>query len=214
MKRSDWIIAGFLAVLFLAVLAGGLIFWLQSQAYQNAAAQEPIVSFAAGEVVDGGVTAGNAIQMGQLAAQQQWQADALTVSASATIVRFETIEDLYTGRASWAVVYYSPIASSIATYTVMDGQANFLNSKQVENAPATFDAQFMSLDSGQAFSLALANGGEELFQGEAQRVATLKVEQNQQTGRLEWLIAIQNETSGAHKNFRIDALSGEILSQS
>lgn len=214
MKRSDWIIAGFLAVLFLMVLAGGLIFWLQSQAHQNAAALEPVASFGSGQMADGGITAGNAIQMGWSVAQEQWQADALAVSASATIVRFETVEDLYGGRASWTVVYYSPIASSIATYIVRDGQVNFLSAKQVENPPATFDAQFMSLDSGQAFSLALANGGEELFQGQAQRVATLKVEQNPQSGRLEWLIAIQNETSGAHKSFSIDALTGEILSQS
>ncbi|MEM8861723.1 MAG: PepSY domain-containing protein [Chloroflexota bacterium] len=212
MKRSDWIIAGFLAVLFLMVLGGGMIFWLQAQAYQSTASTSPVgPSVSNSSQLAEDTTAGSALNLSHVSAQQLWQADALPVSASATIVRFETVEDLYTGRASWAAVFFSPIASSIATYTVVDGKVSLLSSKVVEEAPLTFDTVDMRLDSGQAMTVALASGGEELFEGEAQRVATLKVEINSETGRLEWQIAIQNETSGAYKFFRIDAVTGEVL---
>ena len=210
MKRTDWIIAGFLAVLILAVLSGFLIFWLQSQASSTGLAQQPIDE--RGSSVTSGITADDALVIANSAATQ-WQPDAQLVSASATIIRFEELADIYSGRTNWNMIYYSFNSSSLATFTVTQNGASLLNSKSIDIVPLTIDQSILTLNSGQAMTMAMANGGEVLFVGQAQRVAHLSLERKPE-GRTEWQIAVQNETAGLNGIFRMDAATGELIEKS
>ena len=105
MKRTDWIIAGFLAVLILGVLGGFLIFWLQSQAALNQPVSQE--AYDRGGAASAGITADDAFTIANQAAAQ-WQPDAQMVSAAATIVRFEALEDIYGGRTNCCLLYTSP----------------------------------------------------------------------------------------------------------
>ena len=212
MKRTDWIIAGFLAVLILAVLGGFLIFWLQSQAQANALATGGEVSYERGSVTVAGITADDAFQIANASAIQ-WQPDAQLITASATIVRFDKLEDIYSGRTNWNIVYYSFSTSSVATFAVTQAGATLLSDKAVDFVPRTIDQSVITLNSGQAMSLAMANGGDTLFVGDAQRVAHLRLERKEE-GRTEWQIAIENETAGLNGIFRIDAATGELIEKS
>ena len=197
MKRTDWIIAGFLTVLFLFTLGGVMVFWLQSRAYTNLPAGASAASAVQNESGNG-MTAKQAFSAAdQLAIQ--WQPDAQILSASATIVRFETLEDIYNGKADWTVVYYSPIAKAVAEYTVTENSASFLNAKSTDVNVSLLDLETVRLDSNQAMTIAVSNGATDLFEGEADRVALLKLEQSIQTGRPEWRIFIQNETTGRRR---------------
>lgn len=210
MKRTDWIIAGFLAVLILGVVGGFLIFWLQSQAALN----QPISqdTYERGGAATAGITADDAFLIANQAAFQ-WQADAQLVSAAATIVRFNELQDIYGGRTNWNVVYYSPSTSSLATYVVTPNGASLLNAKSIDFVPLTISPEQLALNSGQAMTLAMANGGDAMFVGEAQRVAHMSVEKKP-IGTVEWQIVIQNETSGVSGQYRIDATTGELLVES
>ena len=208
MKRTDWLIAGFLTVLFLFTLGGVMVFWLQSQAYANLPTETSIDTGSQNSSGEG-LTAKDAfLAADQLAAQ--WQIDAQIISASAKIVQFEALEDIYNGKANWTIVYYSPIARAVANYTITENGASFLNAKTVDVDLALLDLEKVVLDSNQAMTIAVSNGAATLFEGEADRVASLKLEQSQQTGRPEWRIFIQNETSGASRNFYIDAETGQL----
>lgn len=209
MKRKDWLIAGLIAVLFLFVLGGIVIFWLQSQAYANL--PEDVVSGTSQQTQgnEKGITAKEAFLTAEPLAIQ-WQADAQLVSASAQIIQFNAIEDVYNGKANWSVVYYSPIAQAIANYTITPNGAGFLNAKKIDIKLPILDLEKIKLDSGQAMTIAVSNGAAPLFEGEADRVAFLKLEQSQQTGQPEWHISIQNETSNAFKSFNIDAETGQL----
>ncbi len=211
MKRTDWIISGFLAVLFLAVIGGFLIFWLQSRALANAPASQ-VNNYERGGTVKDGITAVDALGTADIAAQA-WQADAQMVTASATIVRFDQLEDIYGGRTNWNVVYYSPSTAQFGTFTVTDQGAKLLGSKQADFVPRTIERNVVVLNSGQAMTLAVANGGSELFVGDAQRVAHLRLEKKE-SGLAEWFIIIQNETAGLNMQFRIDAENGVLIEKS
>ncbi len=210
MKRTDWIIAGFLAVLILGVVGGFLIFWLQSQAALNQPVSQEV--YDRGGASAAGITADDAFSIANQAAAQ-WQADAQMVSAVATIVRFEALEDIYGGRTNWNVTYYSASSASLATFVVTQNGANLLNSKTIDFVPLTIRPEQLAINSGQAMTIAMANGGDAMFVGEAQRVAHLSLEKLA-GDRVEWQIVIQNETAGISGQYRIDAFTGELLVES
>lgn len=208
MKRTDWLIAGLLTVLFLFTAGGVMVFWLQSRAYANLPAEVTNVSSIQNDS-GSGITAKQAFTAAdQLAAQ--WQPDAQILSASATIVQFDTLEDIYNGRANWTVVYYSPIAKAVAEYTVTQNSASFLNAKSTDVRVTVLNFEKVVLDSNQAMTVAVSNGAAALFEGEADRVALLKLEQSAETGQPEWRVFIQNETTGAFKNIYVDAVTGQV----
>lgn len=210
MKRTDWLIAGFLAVLFLFVVGGLMVYWLQSNAYANLPT-EITPSVKSGILDDVGVTARQAIESSAVLAKD-WQADAVVVSASATILQFSDLQAVYSGKASWSVVYFSPSTSSVATFTINATGSSFLNEKKIDIVPKWIAADGIELDSGNAMAVALSNGGINLLTNEdAERVVSLAIRPHSDTGQAEWQVFIQNESTGAFLNFQIDALSGEII---
>lgn len=212
MKRTDWLIAGFLAVLFLFVVGGIMVFWLQSQAYANLPNNSPSLANNQNGAAEG-VKAKDAFLAADPLAKQ-WQPDAQIVSASATIVRFDTLEDIYSGKANWTIVYYSPSTAAVATYTVSPNGVGFLNTKAIETQLPIIEREKVILDSNQVLTIAISNGAAFLFEGIADRVVLLQLEQAQQVGRPVWRIFIQNETSGAFRDFSIDSEEGQIIEQS
>jgi hypothetical protein len=214
MKRTDLLIAGFLAVLFLFAAGGMMVFWLQSNAYANLTPESPALVRKRSSDVIAGVTAKSAIELTETNAKQ-WQADAVIISVSATILKFDSLEDIYNGQANWTIVYYSPAALAVATFTGNGTNSNFLNAKKIDIVPQGIDFNSVQLDSGNAMVVAMSNGGRDLLGGEqAQRVAHLMLTQQQDSDQAEWQIVIQNETSGTHLTFRINAASGEVLEKS
>lgn len=208
MKRIDWLVAGFLAVLCLFVVGGVLVFWLQSQAYSNLPT-EALNDVGQTDSAGDGLVAKQALLAADELAKQ-WQPDAKIVSASASIDQFETLEAAYGGKSNWTVIYYSQVASSIASYTVTDKGASFLNSKVVDTQLSTLDVEKIVLDSNQAMTIALSNGANLLFEGKADRIVSLRLVQSEESGRSEWKIFIQNETSGDFLNFYIDTETGQV----
>lgn len=210
MKRTDWIISGFLAVLILAVSGGFLVFWLQARAESN----RPIVTNAPSNnsTASSGISVVDAFALADERAKS-WQPDAQIANATASIVRFEQVEDIYGGRTNWNIIYYSATTSSVATVVVTDQTATVLGTKTIDFVPPLADVAALKLNSGQAMTMAMANGAEVLFVGQAERVAHLTLEKTDE-GRTEWQIVIQNETTGLRGIFRIDAVTGELIEKS
>lgn len=210
MSRLEWILSGLLAILLIAVIALGLILWLQPD---TADLPPPDISGAAvGPAGTGSQqTALLALNPARDAARQ-WQPDAELLSVSATWPRGASRDMLTDGMASWTFSFYSAAAETVASFSVIDGRANLMTQGPPVDPAAVQTIGGWTVDSQDAIRIMLEQGGEELLQREPDAASlTMTLSADPQTGEPQWFVSLIGQRPDQAVTVWIDANSGETV---
>jgi hypothetical protein len=218
MNRLEWILGILLVVLLLAVVVLSFVFWFQPQA--RTAAGPPnsatVIAARADDIAPTSVFEGQTAKIAFATAQrraQEWQSDAMLLSATATWPQGARQEELLTGETTWGFTFYAPSTGATATISVVEDKAQLVSQGTHQPASPPLDAGGWKLDSKEAIQSLLDEGGAGFISNEGVTILTmtLSTDNQYQNNRVEWLLALIAPQSGHTLTMRLDANSGEIL---
>lgn len=194
MSRFEWILGAVLAVM--VVIIGGLlaIFWLQGRPDDSV-----------NNSTTPGRTARGALQTAQPAAER-WADDAELINIQSS---WSPGSDFASGEADWSLTFYSPEKRATALFTVVDGQASLLSSRQASQAFDPVDPEQWRVDSPAVTTEVLASGGREFIasEGESTLILTLNL-----ADPPTWTAILISQESRRNLGIIINAGSGEVIS--
>lgn len=143
MRRTEWIVGSILGFVVVGAIAGLLIYWLNSQPYEELDINN-IENLTALEAYD----------LAQPLAQA-WSGDAALLTARAG---WQPQVDFTDGRASWNFVFYSAGKRATAMITVADNKAQLVRTSLTTSRVQTGDLSGWQVDSPAAINQLLQLG--------------------------------------------------------
>lgn len=222
-NRLEWLLGILLIILLIVVVVLSLVFWFRPDAPGGSLGNGRLPNNTATTVAQNarqiaptpifeGQTAKVAYEKANDLAQN-WHSDARLLSATATWPQGTPVEDLLTGKITWAFVFYSSNASKITTITVADSQTRYIGEADSSRAYNVQDITGWRFDSNQAIQTLLDQGGYNFINQENITVLTMALTTHDQTPsrQMEWLISLIGTESGKSIDLRLNATTGEIL---
>lgn len=211
MKRTDWILGIGLAILLLAILAFGLLFWQQSRLDL---ALTPIAPVGTAVPINNSSITGETSLIALARAQQiaeNWQTGAQLVNASASWPLNAQPNQLQDGIAEWSFTFYDATTNTVADISVVSGKASLSRTYTPRGELRPLRTGGWQVNSDKAIAIFMENGGSAFYEREGQIVLFARLSTVETSGRMEWLIAAVSEITNNSLTMWIDATSGEIL---
>jgi hypothetical protein len=157
-----------------------------------------------------GFTAREAYSMAQQEAQA-WQDDAQLVGATASWNSVQA-DQLLRQNASWGFTFLSPQARQVRIVSV--GQESAQGVQTINATPRTLalDPASWQVDSPQALTLFLDNGGREFLAQHPAATVTLRLGREQGAERSAWLAFGLDSSDRSSMTLQVDATTGEVTS--
>ena len=199
MRLRLWIVIG-LAAVVLAIYGALIFLWMGSS--QG-------LAFDAGGSTDL-MTALKAYDLAEKVAQD-WKGDAVPSSASCAWTN-PTEAELLEGKMAWGFNFISPSSAEVQTISVFKGRAGALKTDRVEDIPKTLSVVGWKVDSPQAMSIFLDNGGRDfLIAGHPDTNVHMHLSARADAGRLLWTVSALSATSGTYISVQVDATSSDMV---
>lgn len=221
MNRLEWILGIILVVLLLVVGALSLTFWFRNDRTPVSAPVAAVnsattIAQRADDIAPTPDYNGRSAIIAFAAAQNSaldWQPDAQLLSAQATWPQGATADYLQQGTESWGFTFYAPGVQKIAIFSVVEDNVNLVTEGDHQQTAPLLSASGWNLDSNEAVDIFLAEGGNAFLneKGVATLTMSLKANDVEANGRLEWQIALFSTQTGQTFSMLLDATSGEVL---
>ena len=220
MNRLEWILG---VILLLLVLVVGLFAFRLWQQDGNLATV-PAVPTAVPEVIVEQAVAPTPAFAGETAKAAyaearglavQWAPDAELVTATATWPQGTTEAMLQTGSATWGFTFFSARAGETAVITVVDGEAQLVNSSTYVQtvAPQAALLDQWELDSEQVIDQFLTAGGSAFISEADATTFSMTLGSQNSEGILDWSLTLFEPENGRSLYIRYDAQTGDILQE-
>ena len=216
MSRTEWILGLVLAALLIAVGYFAIAYWLGPSDLPvtvDGTVVAPTRAVEVGAVPTPAFVGDTALLAFGLAQQEiaGWEADAILLSAKATFPYGNALEDSREGRSNWTFTFYSPAAAQVKTVSVVAGTVSGVGERAVEEAFTPAGVGGWRLDSNEILALFLEQGGEEFLSQNNVSTLTMALTTDNESGRIEWLIALFGDQTNRSLTMTMDAGSGETL---
>lgn len=207
MSRLEWILAAILSILLIAVVGLGLALWLRP----GIGTAPPLPTVDAPVASTPGIARNTAILSYSIAraAARDWQPDARLARASATWTQGASREELLSGRATWDFTFFSTGAGTMAIISVIEEEAVLITEQAVDQEPALADVSGWQVDSPDAVTRLMQEGGEAFLRGAGVTTLTATLNAARENGQIEWFLSLIPEYSGESLTMRINASNGE-----
>jgi hypothetical protein len=216
MSRLEWILGILLVVLLGAVIVLSLLFWFQPDppTVAGASGSAAILATRANVIAPTSTFAGQTARVAFAPAQNvasEWREDAVLLNASATWPQGADQQQLLAGETTWGFTFYSAASQSIAAISVVDGQASLISQGENEGQLLPVNSEGWRLDSREAIEQFLSEQGREFMAASGVTTLTMMLTTGNESGRIEWLVSMFANQTGASLTMLIDATSGDIL---
>ncbi|MFQ5419796.1 MAG: hypothetical protein ACE5EY_05480 [Anaerolineae bacterium] len=217
MSRLEWALGIVLVLLLIVVIVLSVMFWFQPEPFQASPADTAATAVAqrAHQIAPTSVFEGRTAKISYAKALKTavaWQADAQLSAVNATWPQGTDRRTLLTGETTWNYIFYSPSKGANATIAVTEDTAALISDAAASGAPIP-DVTSWDLDSKDAMALFMNAGGDEFLESQGITTLTMILNSNEVDGRLEWLILLFAPANGNALTTKIDATSGQIISQ-
>lgn len=216
MSRLEWALGIVLVLLLIVVIVLSVVFWFQPKPFQAGPVDTAATAVAqrAKQIAPTAVYQGLTAKIGYAAAVEtavSWQADAQLSAVNASWPQGTDRRTLLTGETTWNYIFYSPSLGANATIAVAEDTAALVSSASAAGAVIP-DVTAWELDSKDAMTLFLDEGGDTFLETEGITTLTMILNSNEENGRLEWLILLFAPANGRALTTKIDATSGQVIS--
>ena len=140
-----------------------------------------------------------------------WQDDVQLLNAKATFPYGNAQEDIEQGRSNWTFTFYSPAAQRVKTVAVVAGTVSPIGERDVTTVLSPAGIGGWRLDSNEILTLFMAQGGEQFLQQNQVSTLTMALTTDNESGRIEWLVALFGDQTNRSLTMKMDAGSGEVL---
>ncbi|MEM7113304.1 MAG: hypothetical protein AAF614_12790 [Chloroflexota bacterium] len=220
MNRLEWILGIILLLLVLFVGVFAFRLWQQGDGSAAVIALPTAVpeAIVAQDVAPTPAFAGETAKVAFAEARGlavQWAADAELVTATATWPQGSTEAMLQTGSSTWGFTFFSSGAEETAVITVVDGEAQLVNSSAYvqEVSPQVVLVDQWELDSQQVIDQFLTAGGSEFMGETGPTTFSMTLGSQNSEGILDWSLTLFEPENGRSLYIRYDAQTGDILQE-
>jgi hypothetical protein len=203
-SRKEWTILIVLVVLVLAVYGGLLLVVARGgRAQVESAAPRPTPSGSVG-------TAQEAYPLAREVARA-WQPDARLSYASGAWGIGASPQELLEGKTKWGFHFISAGAKQFCVVSVVAGEAQLIESGRIPRVPVLLEVADWYLDSPQALSIFLDQGGRDFLAAHADADVHLRLLTHIENETLLWLAIGLSADDGLAYTVRIDAVTGAVV---
>lgn len=203
-SKKEWTILGALVVLVLGVY-GGLLFVVTrgGGADVKSAARRPTPPWPVR-------TAQEAYSLAEEVARA-WQPDARLSNASSAWGSGATPQELLEGKTTWGFHFVSPAAKQFCVISVVGDEVQVIESGSIPRVPVLLEVADWHVDSPQALSIFLDNGGRDFLAAHADADVHLRLLTSIENGSLLWLAVGLSANDGLAHTVPIDAVTGAVV---
>ena len=203
-SRKEWTILITLAVLVLAVYGGLLLFVSRGGgAKVESAVPRPTPPWKV-------LTAREAYPLAEGAAKA-WQPDAKLSNASSSWGSGATPQKLLEGKTTWGFHFISPSTSQFCVVSVMGDEAPIIDSGSIPKVPVLLGLSEWHVDSPQALSIFLDNGGRDFLAAHADADVHLHLLTSIENETLLWLATALSPNDRVAHTVPINAITGAVV---
>jgi hypothetical protein len=202
-SKREWLILIGLVVVVLAVYGGLLLVVTRGGAKVESVAPRPTPPWKV-------LTAQEAYPLAEEVARA-WQPDVKLSSASSSWGSGATPQELLEGRATWGFHFISPSTSQFSVVSVMGESAHLVDSGSVPKVPVLLALSDWHVDSPQALSIFLENGGRDFLAAHADADVHLHLLTGVENETLLWVASGLSPNDRVAHTVPINAVTGEVV---
>lgn len=206
MSRTEWLVGIFVGLLISGIVLV-VLFFVSKRTDEIQLVEQVAV---APTSVFSGLTSMQAYDLAKEKALE-WQPDAVLLTVDTTWPQGTSQEQLLSGVAMWNLGFYSPGSTSVANFSVLDGQANLVNQHKLERTLSPRQLDDWRIDSSVAAYRLLDEGGQDFLSENEVSTLIMSLTTDNQSNRLEWLLSFFGVQANNTLTMRLDASTGEIL---
>jgi len=202
-SKREWIILIGLVVVVLVVYVGLLLVVTRGGIKFGPGSSQPTPSWKV-------LTAREAYPLAEGAARG-WQPDAELSNASSSWDSGATPQELVEGKTTWGFHFVSPSASQFCIVSVLGEEARVIESGSVPRVPVLLGLGDWQVDSPQALSIFLDNGGRDFLAAHADADVHLHLLTRIENETLLWLATGLSPNDGVAHTVSINAVTGAVV---
>ena len=202
-SKREWTILMGLVVLVLVVYAGLLLVVTRGGIKFGPVPSQPTPPWKV-------LTAREAYPLAEGAARA-WQPDAKLSNASSSWDSGATPQELLEGKTTWGFHFISPSASQFCIVSVVGEEARVIESGSIPRVPVLLALSDWHVDSPQALSIFLDNGGRDFLAAHADADVHLRLLTRVENETLLWLAAGLSPNDRVAYTVPINAVTGAVV---